>query len=130
MKKIVPIVLAGVGFASFYFVFNNVEAQIKAAAEEINKDLPKTLNPYTRYESMLVDGRKVNHIYTLTQVTADEVDDAQLKMGYDVLLKSLCNDEDSRNYLDQDVTFSFTYKDKVGKFVRVFSVTKDECPSA
>ena len=111
------------------FIFSppGYDKQLMYAASELNKSCPFMVDESTRLDNAVaMPGKVFQYNYTLLQVSKEELDIDTLKKYLEPdVINSVRTSPDLKPFRDNEVTMSYSYKDKAGVFVYKFSVTPD-----
>jgi uncharacterized OsmC-like protein len=127
MKKILLPILT-VGLLSSLAGCSDINDELKTLSEDTNKQLPKKLNPFVTMEKTESKDHGFSIFYTMTRVTAEEIDDDTIATTKQMVVDLTCKDGDIKDYLEQDVEITYVLNDKNGEHVRDISVKKKDCP--
>jgi hypothetical protein len=127
MKKILLPILT-VGLLSSLAGCSDINDELKTLSEDTNKQLPKKLNPFVTMEKTESKDHGFSIFYTMTRVTAEEIDDDTIATTKKMVVDLTCKEEEMKGYLDQDVEITYVLNDKNGEHVRDISVKKKDCP--
>jgi len=126
------IIIAIVVFALSYYgvkhLFNNdMEAELKTAAIELNKQTPMQIDQHSRLDSVSSIG-KTNFIYYYTFIKIEKAEvnlDTVYKYIRPNIIENVKKSPDLKVLRDNDVIIDYKYYDKNGENVMEISVTPE-----
>jgi hypothetical protein len=118
----------------FWTEFSSLEAQLKRALPNINKDLPKMLDDSIRQEKARVNGKTLHLIFTLTE-TIDKNELASAREEYnalqahvkDSLVNTFC--KQLPNEFERGMMIKYNASDPTGLKVFYSTITHADCLS-
>ena len=112
-----------------YGVENKFQRTLNQAASDVNKSLPKTVEPGMRFDRLTSPGNKtLVYEYSFVEQRASEIDAASARhQTYRAMLNYLCNDPEQKDWFGKGLTNVFLYRDRVGTEVFRINVTKADC---
>jgi hypothetical protein len=119
-------VAAGVLIQQIFFN-PSTDEQLEKTASMLNKKCPVMIDKETRLENAAVlPGRVFQYNFTLVNMVVDSINikafDENMKP---LVLKSVKTNPRYKAYMKREVTISYAYSDKNGKYISVISVTPD-----
>jgi len=110
-------------------VFQNLEV-LKLAQEELTKDLPKKIDPYTTL--VAVTTKDLTLIYTYEINTGSKSDEAVQKEDHNRMQKAVTRGtcHSSKRFLDSGISLSYLYNSAKSKAkLFQFDISKKDCPN-
>ena len=108
-------------FAVQYFFFDNknLEDQLADAAREVNNISPKMVDEYSRLDSAsAVSDQVFKYHYTLVNMSKQEVNtDTVEKYIRPGIIENVTSSPELKDFRDNNITMSYNYYDKNGKFI-------------
>ena len=125
MRRTLPLFLAAslslsVGCDAFHQAKDAaIDRQLAKVAVEVNKDLPKMVDPETRFDSTsALPGKVLKYSYTLINLRADQIDPKRIQDGFrPELVNKVKTVPEMAPLRAQGVTFVYHYVDKDGALV-------------
>lgn len=130
-KAIGIVVLMAAFTLSYYGVQNlfkkDLEAELKNAALELNKETPIQVDQYTRLDSASTIGKtNLIYYYTLLETEKSEVNlDTVHKYLRPSIIENVKNSPQLEVYRNNNITLDYKYYDKNGDLVTEISVTPE-----
>ncbi len=129
---LIGLIVGGIAFALSYLgvqqLFKtDLEAELKNAAQELNRQSPIQIDEFTRLDSAATLG-KTNFIYhyTLLEIDKAEVNlDTVNKYLRPDIINTIKNSPELKVYRDNGITMDYKYYDKNGAFALEISVTPE-----
>ncbi|HNX66536.1 MAG TPA: hypothetical protein PKH02_06605 [Bacteroidales bacterium] len=117
-------VIAGVVIQRIYFN-PSTDDQLEKAASVINKKCPVMIDSDTRLESAAtLPGNGFQYNFTLVKMVADSVNITTFNEEMTkLLLKSVKTTPQLKAYRAREVTMSYSYCDKNGKYISTITIT-------
>ena len=104
---------------------DKVQQEIQKSAEKLNENAPFMLNETNRFDSVsALPNHTLQYNITITHVTKDEVDIANLDAQLPLLVEQL-KSSIPQNLKNHGVTFTYSYSDRNGEFAHKLTVTPD-----
>lgn len=105
------------------------EKWLSATAEELNKSLPKLVDPETRWDRVTSGpGQRLTYVYTLVKQEADKVDVERFNAGMLTLLRqSACSRANMQELMNNGVKLAYTYRGSDGRFVSLIELAQSNC---
>jgi hypothetical protein len=105
-----------------------LEKILRKTSEDLNKQLPMTVDSETRLDSTLVYKNEIKYLYTLYTLHSSEIDAVLLRKTYEPnLINGVCTSENTSKLLKRGGKFLYIYRSKDGKEVLRMSVDKSKC---
>jgi hypothetical protein len=106
----------------------DMEKQLLAIANEVNKGCPVMIDKTTRFDNVVVmPGNVFQYRYTLTDAARDRINTNDLiKYVRPNVIENIRKTDELKFQRDNNITFSYYYKDYQGEYVTDFSVTPVE----
>ncbi|TXE10743.1 hypothetical protein ES711_02215 [Gelidibacter salicanalis] len=130
--KVVGIVVGLIAFAISYYAVQqffkpDLEAELKEAAVQLNKQAPLQVDQFVRLDSAASKGTtNFMYYYTLIDIDKSEVNvDTINKYIKPDLIENIKTHPDLKIYRDHNITMEYKYYDKNGEFATAISVTPD-----
>jgi len=119
-------VIAGVVIQRIYFN-PSTDDQLEKAASVINKKCPVMIDSDTRLESATtLPGNGFQYNFTLVKMVVDSVDITTFNAEMTkLLLKSVRTTPQLKAYRAREVTMSYSYSDKNGKYISTITITPE-----
>jgi hypothetical protein len=119
-------VIAGVVIQRIYFN-PSTEDQLEKAANIINKKCPVMIDRETRLESAVtLPGKGFQYNFTLMNMVVDSVNIATFNEEMTrLLLHSVKTTPQLKAYREREVTISYSYSDRNGKFISTIVITPE-----
>ncbi|NRB82594.1 MAG: hypothetical protein HRU49_02275 [Winogradskyella sp.] len=130
-KAIGIVVLMAAFTLSYYGVQNlfkkDLEAELKNAALELNKETPIQVDQYTRLDSASTIGKtNLIYYYTLLETEKSEVNlDTVHKYLRPSIIENVKNSPQLKVYRNNNITLDYKYYDKNGDLITEISVTPE-----
>jgi hypothetical protein len=105
-----------------------IEQLLVDTANEINKQLPMTLDGDTRLDTIIAYKKTFRYKCTLTNTVKGQTNSTVFKkMKEPELINNLCTTKNTRILLNGGVTFIYLYYDKHGKEMMQLEVDSSKC---
>lgn len=128
MKKILLISLSILVFTcSSEYSDKELEILLFKASTEINKKCPAVIDEDTRLDNTVVlSNRTVQYNYTMVNYEVENMDLKLIKEQFTpILLNQTKTNPGLKLFRDNNVTISYYYKDKNGKFILNYKATPE-----
>lgn len=129
-KKLIGVLCGGAAFVVAFIVASqgvksisggSTESQIQKMAAELNKQLPKQLDPITRWDRVEAGpGKSYAYIYTIST----DLDEDQKRQVQENTTRAALNTPEMKKILDAGVVVVYKYHDASGNKVLEFSVKR------
>lgn len=106
-----------------------VDPWLKAIVDELNSQLPATVDRNTRLDTAKAGpDRHITYYYTITTHDVSSLDVNKLRATLIPTSRNkLCTSPNTRALLDAKVTYVYHYNDRSGKFVTRFETSRHDC---
>lgn len=106
----------------------NIENDIRNSAEILNKNLPMSIDRYTRLDSVMA-GPKLLFTYNYTILTASsrEIDQAYLQDNKHHLKAEICSQPSMKIFFENRVITRYSYQGSDGVFIGNIDITPKDC---
>ena len=100
-----------------------------ATAEELNRSLPRQVDPETRWDRVTPGpGLRLTYAYTLLKQPAAQVDIERFNSGMlTTLQKTACARANMQELMKNGVKLAYTYRGSDGKFVSLLELSAQNC---
>lgn len=107
----------------------SIEQELKSLSNEMNKNLPATLDKFTRQDSSFSGpGRRMTYIYTITHEYSSDFDPQTLKEAVRPgIVASYCTEPAIEFYRKNQVPLTYIYRDMKGAHITQFDVSVKDC---
>lgn len=97
---------------------------LSATADELNKSLPKQVDPDTRWDRVIPGpGMKLTYSYTLTSKETGQVDiERFINNMHATLRRAVCSREATLELMKNGVVLSYLYRGRDGGFISMLEV--------
>ncbi len=128
-RKIISLILSGVGIFIGYFLVNqfvfkapSLDEKMMQMAGELNKNCPIMIDKDTRLDnSIALPGNAFLYNYTLINLTKDEIDTAVFNANLrPTILNTIKTSPDLKVFRANNIEMQYNYKDKQGVFIYKF----------
>ena len=130
IKTIVGVVagLAAYFLVQQFFAPPSFDKAMMQAASELNESCPIMVDQNTRLDNAIaLPGNVFQYNYTLVNLSLADIDVPTLTSSLTPhLTNNVSTNPDLKSYRDHQVTMSYAYKDRHGKFVTKVSVTPQD----
>ncbi len=104
---------------------SQLEQGLIKASDELNKDLPKTIDSVTKLFNTTAIGKELHYKYEIdTKYKFSQTDLAKAK---DKLALQLCSTPDTKEFFNMGATYVFNYYYADGKFIGKISIKGSDC---
>lgn len=133
---VLAIAIAGaIGFGKYYLSGSSgqsteerLQAEMFAAADQINADAPIMIDEDTRLESASAADRRFRYNYTMVSYEADELDPEVFASHMWPQLKSaVCTQEEMAVFMDNRIPVIYAYYGKEGREIATLTVEHTDC---
>lgn len=106
-----------------------VEEALVNTTDQINRLLPITLDPDTRWDSTVAGpGRRFTYHYTILTMRASKIDTPNFRrVMVTRLRKSVCASPDTQVFIKNGVTVSYSYRGRDGRHVCNIDIWPRDC---
>ncbi|MDJ1499458.1 hypothetical protein [Xanthocytophaga agilis] len=121
-------VLVGVFVVQYFFRAPGLDKQLLNAASEINKTCPVMIDQETRLDNTFSTSKSdFRYNYTLVNRSKEEIDVAALENYIKPpLIKNIRTNPEMSLFRNNEITLTYTYKDKNGTFVLSLPIKPEE----
>ncbi|WP_035051989.1 hypothetical protein [Andreprevotia chitinilytica] len=129
IKVVVFVAAAAIGAKAVQYVMApNVNKELAKAAEKMNQDLPKMVDPVTRLNHVDTGDKSIQYNYTLTDPALADIDKSKLlDLARPKLLEAYCKSPSMQPFLKNNVTATYSYKNASGGDILSIRITAADC---
>ncbi len=97
-------------------------------SNELNKELPKMVDEYTRLDNIVTENDIFQYNYTLINANFKDVSKQELRNSLNEKLTNfVCQDQAMKVFVKNYITVNYAYFDKTGKEITVISIPPSNC---
>ncbi|MEZ8577528.1 DUF2569 domain-containing protein [Vibrio splendidus] len=105
-----------------------IEDKLVQVANEANRDLPKMLDAETKLDAVYTESNNLQYRYSLVNYSATDIDVNALQQNIRPnLVKSACTNSATVGFMQEGVSVSYTYFDKLGSRITSIDITYSDC---
>jgi len=122
--------IVGIGFKSYHESSSkqNFNQILIETVSELNSNLPMMVDSETRLDNAVGFNKILKYNNTLINYTANEISPSNIYNALDKkITNSVCTSKEMKIFLDNDITISYSYSGKNGKFIIDITVSKSKC---
>ncbi len=122
--------IVSIGFKSYHESngkqdFNQILIE---TVSELNSNLPMMVDSETRLDNVVGFNKILKYNNTLINYTASEISPSDVFNALDKkITNSVCTSKAMKIFLDNDITISYSYGGKNGKYIMDIEVSKSKC---
>jgi hypothetical protein len=105
-----------------------IEEKLLETSRSINRQLPLMVDPETRLDMTMCNGKEMYYKYTMVLVSENELDKNRFKNDMAVILRrNNCSNEKMIKTLTMGVEYNYIYLDRNGIEIAAIKITKKIC---
>ena len=105
-----------------------VEELLEDTAKNISRQLPIMVDPNTRLDMVICNGKQMHYKYTMINYSENKLDKEAFKNeATSTLSKNQCNNKKMVELLKMGVEYYYIYFDKNGNLITTIQISKKNC---